>query len=70
MYAATLSSKFQLSIPKSIRERMGLVAGQQFVFIPKGDSLVLVPKRDLASLRGVAAGADTRNVRDREDRQS
>lgn len=68
MYSATLSSKFQVSIPKAIRDRMGLTAGQQFLFIPKGDTLVLVPKRDLADLRGALRGADTDNVRDRQDR--
>lgn len=69
MYAATLSSKFQVSIPKAIRERMGLTAGQRFVFIPKGDTLVLVPRRDLADLRGSLRGADTSDIRDRQDRQ-
>jgi AbrB family looped-hinge helix DNA binding protein len=68
MYAATLSSKFQVSIPKAIRERMGLTAGQQFVFIPKGDTLMLVPRRDLSSLRGSLRGADNGGIRDRQDR--
>ena len=68
MHSATLSSKFQIGIPKAIRERMHLVAGQQFIFIPKGDALVMVPKRDLAGLRGALKGADTRDSRDRNDR--
>jgi AbrB family looped-hinge helix DNA binding protein len=68
METATLSSKFQVSIPKAVRERMGLTAGQQFLFIPRGDTLVLVPKRDLAGLRGSVQGADTSGTRDREDR--
>ena len=32
---ATLSSKFQISIPKSVREEQHWQAGQQFVFILK-----------------------------------
>lgn len=33
---ATLSSKFQISIPKAVREEQQWKAGQEFVFIPKG----------------------------------
>jgi AbrB family looped-hinge helix DNA binding protein len=33
---ATLSSKFQISIPKAVREDQHWEAGQEFVFIPKG----------------------------------
>lgn len=39
MSAATkLSSKFQTSIAKEVRERQGWRAGQEFVFLPKGRS--------------------------------
>ena len=33
---ATLSSKFQISIPKEVRDAQHWQAGQEFVFIPKG----------------------------------
>jgi AbrB family looped-hinge helix DNA binding protein len=65
---ATLSSKFQISIPKSVREAQHWRAGQEFVFIPKGEGVVLMPVPALEQLRGVARGADTQNVRDRGDR--
>ena len=42
MASVTLPSKFQLSIPKAIREEMHLQAGQKFAVIPKGDTIVLV----------------------------
>jgi len=51
--SVTLSSKFQLSIPKAIREEMHLQAGQKFAIIPKGDAIVLVPIRRLAEMRGI-----------------
>ena len=38
---ATLSSKFQISIPKAVREELHWEAGQEFVFIPKGKALVV-----------------------------
>ena len=37
MASVTLSSKFQFSIPKAVREELNLRAGQQFAVITKGD---------------------------------
>jgi len=65
---ATLSSKFQISIPKAVREAQGWQAGQEFVFIPKGSGVLLVPVPDIADLRGIAKGADPTGYRDRRDR--
>jgi AbrB family looped-hinge helix DNA binding protein len=64
----TLSSKFQISIPKAVREEQRWVAGQEFVFIPKGKGMLMMPVPELKQLRGIAKGADTRDVRDRKDR--
>lgn len=33
---ATLSRKFQISVPKAIRDDLHWQAGQEFAFIPKG----------------------------------
>lgn len=68
MHAATLTEKFQIGIPKAFREALHLKAGQQFVFIAKGDSIVMVPKRSLTEMRGSLAGANPDDVRDRSDR--
>lgn len=68
MSQATLSEKFQLSIPKAIRERLNLRAGQQFVIVTKGESIVLVPKRSAEEMRGFMRGANPDNYRDRQDR--
>jgi AbrB family looped-hinge helix DNA binding protein len=68
MTQATLSEKFQLSIPKAIRVQLNLRAGQQFIVVTKGDSIVLVPKRSAEQMRGFMRGASTANHRDREDR--
>jgi len=65
---AKLSSKFQISIPKSVRADRHWQAGQVFAFIPKGDGLLLVPVPELEELAGIARGANTDNVRDRSDR--
>lgn len=65
---ATLSSKHQISIPKSVRDEQGWEAGQRFVFIPKGKGVLLMPVPELKDLFGIAKGADTSDYRDRTDR--
>lgn len=64
----TLSSKFQISIPKAVRDEQRWQAGQEFVFIPKGKGVLLMPVPELAQLAGIAKGAKTHDVRDRNDR--
>lgn len=68
MTSITLSSKFQLSIPKPVREELHLRAGQKFAIITKGQIISLVPIPDLADMRGIAKGVDTSDYRDRTDR--
>lgn len=68
MQTATISSKFQISVPKIVREQMHIKPGQQFIFVIKGNCLELIPKRDIKSLRGIFADANTQFMRDREDR--
>ncbi|MGD9816882.1 MAG: AbrB/MazE/SpoVT family DNA-binding domain-containing protein [Hyphomonadaceae bacterium] len=65
---ATLSSKFQISIPKAVREAQGWEAGQEFVFIPKGSGVLLVPVPTREEMFGLAEGADPSDYRDRRDR--
>jgi len=63
-----LSSKFQISIPKAVRAARHWEAGQEFVFIPKGNAVLLVPVPKLEDLAGSMAGANTEGYRDRSDR--
>lgn len=65
---ATLSSKFQISIPKVVREAQHWQAGQEFVFIPKGKGVLVMPVPSLDELAGIAHGASADNYRDRQDR--
>ncbi|HWG10494.1 MAG TPA: AbrB/MazE/SpoVT family DNA-binding domain-containing protein [Rhodanobacteraceae bacterium] len=65
---ATLSSKFQISIPKAVREAQHWEAGQEFVFVPKGKGVLLVPAREFDELFGIAKGANPDDHRDRNDR--
>ena len=65
---ATLSSKFQISIPKRVREAQRWQAGQEFVFIPKGNGVLLMPVPEFEHLAGIAKGARNLSIRDRKDR--
>lgn len=66
--AATLSSKYQISIPKSVRDSNAWKPGQQFAFVPRGKQVMLVPAPELADLKGIARGAEPAGYRDRDDR--
>jgi AbrB family looped-hinge helix DNA binding protein len=65
---ATLSSKFQISIPKTVREEQHWLAGQEFVFIPKGRGVLVMPVPEFNQLAGIAKGARKDGYRDRKDR--
>jgi AbrB family looped-hinge helix DNA binding protein len=65
---ATLSSKFQISIPKAVREELHWEAGQEFVFIPKDKGVLMMPVPELEALAGIAKGARKDGYRDRKDR--
>ena len=66
--SATLSSKYQISIPKSVRDEQDWKAGQEFVFVPKGKGVLLMPVPDFQQLAGLAKGARREGYRDRNDR--
>lgn len=68
MTTATVSSKYQISLPKEVREAMHILPGQQFEFIPMGAVLQLAPKTSIKQLRGIARGANPAHYRDHKDR--
>lgn len=67
METATISPKFQIVIPKAIREQLRLKPGQKVQAIALGDRIELVPVRSARELRGFLAGIDTSVPRE-EDR--
>jgi AbrB family looped-hinge helix DNA binding protein len=64
----TLSSNYQISNPKSVREKLHWQKGQQLVLIPNGKGLLLMAVPRFQELQGIAVGADAKNFRDRNDR--
>lgn len=65
---ATLSSKYQILIPKGVREALELQAGQQFDFLVKGNLIQLLPRRSIREMRGIFKGTPAGETRDRRDR--
>ncbi len=64
----TVSPKYQVVIPQSVREALGLLPGVKMQVIQYNNRIELIPVRPAASLRGVLAGIDTSVPRD-DDRQ-
>jgi AbrB family looped-hinge helix DNA binding protein len=68
MNAVTLSSKFQISIPKQVREQQSWKVGQKLAFVQQGKQCILVPVPAPEELFGIAKGASADGYRDRKDR--
>jgi AbrB family looped-hinge helix DNA binding protein len=43
---ATMTSKGQITVPKRIREKLGLEAGKKVRFILRGGEIVMIPRSD------------------------
>ncbi len=52
----TLSSKYQIVLPEDLRRAHDFKPGMKFAFIDDGESIRLVPVRDMKSLRGFIKG--------------
>jgi AbrB family looped-hinge helix DNA binding protein len=59
MNTLTISPKFQVVIPKAIRERMGLKPGQKIQALLYDDRIELIPLRKAKDLRGFLKGIET-----------
>ena len=64
MDSVTISPKFQVVIPRDVRERLGLTPGQKVQVIVLDDRIELVPVRPIRKMRGFLKGIDTRVERD------
>lgn len=64
MTAVTVSPKFQVVIPKDIRESMGIVSGQKVQILTYKDRIELIPLKPMSEMKGFLAGIDTDVQRD------
>lgn len=66
MQSITVSPKFQVVIPLSVRKALGLVPGIKLQVFQFEDRIELIPVRSAKSLRGALAGIDTQVPRERD----
>ena len=66
MTSVTVSPKFQVVIPKSVRESMGIVSGQKIQMLTYGDRIELIPIKPMKELRGFLKGIDTTVKREKD----
>ncbi len=64
METVTVSPKFQVVIPKEIRESLKLVPGQKIQALLYENRIELIPVRPIKKMRGFLKGIDTTIDRD------
>ena len=68
MATTTISSKFQVVIPKEVRDKLHLTPNQRLQVVEKGGVITLVPEVPLKSLKGALKGMSVTDVREKKDR--
>jgi len=68
MDTVTISSKYQMVIPRAIREKWNVKPGQKVRLIIYGSRLEIVPVRDIKEARGFLKGMSSDIEREEEDR--
>jgi len=67
MHTVTLSPKYQVVIPKTVRKALRLRPGQKMQVVEYDGRIELIPERDIEELRGFLRGINTDFQRE-EDR--
>ena len=64
MQTVTISPKYQVVIPKEIRDQLGLLPGQKVQAIAYGGRIELIPVRPARQMKGFLKGIDTKVERE------
>ena len=68
MDVVILSPKFQVVIPRDVREKLNLKPGQKIVVIEKDGVVHLIPQKPVKEMRGFVKNINTQDLKDEEDR--
>ncbi len=68
MNAVTVSPKYQVVIPKAVRERAHIMPGEKLQILSFDDRIELVRIRPMRKTLGFLRGLDSKFVREKEDR--
>lgn len=66
MSSVTVSPKFQVVIPKDVRESMGIVSGQKVQVMEYQNRIELIPIKPMKDMKGFLKGIDTGIERDKD----
>ena len=66
MTTVTLSTKYQVVVPKEVRRRLNLRPGKKYQVISYGDCIEFVPVRKIQEMRGALTGIDTHIGREKD----
>ncbi len=64
MEQATISTKYQVVIPKKVRDELGIKPGQKVQVIPYMGRIELIPIEDVREALGFLEGIDTKIERE------
>lgn len=67
MYTVTISPKYQVVIPKDVRNTLKLKPGQKLRVLQFGNRMELVPVKNIKDMKGFLRGIDT-NIEREKDR--
>ena len=68
MATTTISPKYQVVIPKDVREKLQLKSGQKMTVVVKGGGVYLIPEKPLESFKGFLKGMNTKGIREDKER--
>ena len=66
MTTVTVSPKYQVVIPKEVRESMGIFSGQKIQVLTYQNRIELIPIRPMKKMKGFLKGLDTEVRRDKD----
>jgi AbrB family looped-hinge helix DNA binding protein len=66
MTAVTVSPKFQVVIPKDVRESMGIFSGQKIQVFTYQNRIELIPIKPMKKMKGFLKGIETDVERDKD----
>ena len=66
MLAVKVSPKYQVVIPKEVRESLHLTPGQRMQVVQYEDRIEFIPEKELGELKGFLKGINTMFVREND----
>ena len=68
MPTTTISPKYQIVIPKEVRDKLHLTPKQRLQVLEKGGVITLIPEVPLKTLKGALKGMSKTDIREKKER--